>query len=81
MKYRGIVSTSEIPKNAVSVQPHHTETRGSKTIEFFEVWVPDDDQINPLFDVDSPPTRHQKSKINRLSQLFQARNDDEDDDD
>lgn len=66
MKYIGQRTKSAIP-NAVYTKYIYTEQRGSKQIEWHDVWVPDPNQIRPVFREDETP---QKSKIKILTEYF-----------
>lgn len=65
MIYLGLRTKSQIPKNAVRVDYHHTEQRGKQAIEWFEVWGPDRDQVKPIFGENEIPN---PSKIRRVEQ-------------
>jgi hypothetical protein len=67
MKYLGQRTKSAIPKNAVDTQYLYTEQRGSKQIEWYYVWVPDSNQVRPVFRDDETP---KKSKIKILTEFF-----------
>lgn len=67
MKYAGRYTKSAIPKNAVDTKYLYTEVRGSKQIEWYDVWVPDQNQVRQLFRDDETPN---KSKIKTLTEFF-----------
>lgn len=67
MKYIGQRTKSAIPKNAVDTKYLYTEQRGSKQIEWYDVWVSDPNQIRPVFQENETP---QKSKIRIFTEFF-----------
>ena len=67
MKYLGQRTKSAIPKNAVDTKYLYTEVRGSKQIEWYDVWVPDANQVRPIFRDDETP---KKSKIKILTEFL-----------
>ena len=67
MKYIGKRTKSAIPKNAAHTEHLYTEQRGSKQIEWYNVWVPDPDEIRPVFRENETP---KKSKIRALTEFF-----------
>jgi hypothetical protein len=67
MKYAGKYTKSAIPKNAVDTKFLYTEQRGSKQIEWYDVWVPDPNQVKPIFQDGETPN---KSKIKILTEFF-----------
>jgi len=67
MKYIGQRTKSAIPKNAVDTKYLRTEIRGTKQIEWHDVWVADPNQVRPVFQEDETP---KKSKIKILTEFF-----------
>ena len=70
MKYIGKRTKSTIPQNAVETQHLYTETRGSMRIEWYDVWVPDPDEVKPVFREDEIPNR---SKVRELTEFFTSK--------
>lgn len=67
MKYLGQRTKSAIPKNAVDTKYLYTEQRGSKEVEWYDVWVPDPNEVKSVFRENETP---QKSKIRALTEFF-----------
>lgn len=67
MKYIGIRSTSAIPKNAVSQSLASEERVHGRVVQYWHVWVPDDDAVPPLFNEDAEPN---KQKVRGLESWF-----------
>jgi hypothetical protein len=67
MRYLGQRTKSAIPKNAVDTEYLYTKVRGSKRIEWYDVWVPDSNQVRTIFGENEVPNR---SKIRILTEFF-----------
>lgn len=67
MRYLGIRSKGEVPPYAADTQLSHTEQRGSRTVEYYHVWLNDEGVLKPPFREDEEPKR---SKIRSLSEFF-----------
>lgn len=67
MRYLGIRSKGEIPHYAADTQLSHTEQRGSRTIEYYHVWLNDEGVLKAPFKEEEEP---KPSKIRSLSEFF-----------
>lgn len=66
-KYLGKRSKGMLPKNYLRAQLVEVEQRGSKTIEWYDVWIKDPDSIRPVFKEDEEPKR---SKVRYFTEYF-----------
>lgn len=67
MKYLGIRSRGQVPDYAASTELSHTEQHGSKTVEYYHVWLNDPDTLPPPFKENEEP---KPSKIRALSEFL-----------
>ena len=55
MKYAGKYSKGMLPKNYLYKRLVRIEQRGSRLIEWYDVWVKDPDTVPPFFKEDEEP--------------------------
>lgn len=68
-RYYGIVTTSSLPGNIAHKVLHHTDTHAGRTVQYWEVWVKDRDEIPPAF----PDNELRKEKVRLLDRIFNNR--------
>lgn len=66
MKYYGIRSTSQIPKNAIHTDFAYEKKVNGKMVEYFHVWVKEDSIKNPFKDDEEP----NRKKIKDMTKFF-----------
>ncbi len=69
-KYAGEYSKGMLPKNYLYKRLVRIEQRGSRTIEWYDVWVKDPDAVPHVFREDEEPKR---DKIRRLTREITGR--------
>ena len=70
MKYIGTLPQSQIPENAVSTQYVRTGKHKGAKVDYYDVWVPDQNVLRPTFVEGSEPDKATISRLTKLFRLF-----------
>lgn len=76
MRYAGEYTGGQIPSNALHTEFVREEIHGSKTVQYFDVWVTAEGFLSPDFPEDKDPaTPHYRKKIEGLHNLLSDQRD------